>query len=120
MGEKGLLGVVALLLLLLIPLVTYWRTLNGRFSDGHATVNPTASLQRSTRHTVALCGLTLVVGFFGFGQTQVMFAHNSGTMIYLFMNLLFLSVCTARNPMQPGSMATTSTTPISTSGHEPL
>lgn len=118
--KKGLLGVVALLLLLLIPLVTYWRTLNGRFSDGHATVNPTASLQRSTRHTVALCGLTLVVGFFGFGQTQVMFAHNSGTMIYLFMNLLFLSVCTARNPMQPGSMATTSTTPISTSGHEPL
>lgn len=100
--KKGLIGVLALLLLLLTPLITYWRMLNNRFDERATTIDPAVVHERSTRHTVALCGLTLVVGFFGFGQTQVMFAHNSGTMVYLFMNLLFLSVCTASNTMSPG------------------
>ena len=40
---------------------------------------------------VALCGLVTVVGFVGFGMTQVMFAHNNANMVYLFMNLLWLA-----------------------------
>lgn len=98
--KKGLLGVLALLLLLAVPLVTYWRTLNEGDNGRNTMIGTAVNIQRGIRHTVALCGLTLVVGFFGFGQTQVMFAHNSGTMIYLFMNLLFLSACTKSEPMQ--------------------
>lgn len=34
----------------------------------------------------------LVLGYLGFGMTQVMFAHNSGNLVYLFMNLVWASM----------------------------
>ena len=70
-----------------VPAAAYWRVLR----EARPSPDP---IDRSARHASALCGLVLVVGYVGFGQTQVMFAHNSGTMMYLFMNLLFLSACT--------------------------
>ena len=89
-AKKGLLGVLALALLMGVPAAAYWRVLR----EPRPVPDP---IDRSPRHAAALCGLVLVVGYAGFGQTQVMFAHNSGTMVYLFMNLLFLSAC-ARLP----------------------
>jgi O-antigen ligase len=85
-AKKGLPGLIAFALLMAIPAISYWRVLREP-STSQDTVD------RSPRRAVALCGLTLVVGYVGFGQTQVMFAHNSGIMMYLFMNLLFLSAC---------------------------
>jgi len=85
-AKKGLPGLIAFALLMAIPALSYWRLLREP-RPAQDTVD------RSPRHAAALCGLTLVVGYVGFGQTQVMFAHNSGTMMYLFMNLLFLSAC---------------------------
>jgi O-antigen ligase len=38
-----------------------------------------------------VCGLVMVVGYLGFGMTQVVFAHNSTSMVYLFMNLIWLA-----------------------------
>ena len=106
-AKKGLLGVLALALLLLVPASAYWRVLR------EARPSPGA-VDRSARNAVALCGLVLVLGYAGFGQTQVMFAHNSGTMMYLFMNLLFLSACTRlpglTAPPTPPALATTHTT----------
>lgn len=89
-AKKGALGVLALALLMAVPANAYWRVLR----EPRPEPDP---IDRSPRHAAALCGLVLVVGYVGFGQTQVMFAHNSGTMVYLFMNLLFLSAC-ARLP----------------------
>jgi hypothetical protein len=85
-AKKGLPGLIAFALLMAIPAISYWRVLREPRPSQDA-------VDRSPRHAAALCGLTLVVGYVGFGQTQVMFAHNSGTMMYLFMNLLFLSAC---------------------------
>jgi O-antigen ligase len=86
-AKKGLLGVLALALLMGVPAAAYWCVLR----EPRPVPDP---IDRSPRHAAALCGLVLVVGYAGFGQTQVMFAHNSGTVVYLFMNLLFLSACT--------------------------
>lgn len=97
-AKKGLLGVAALLLLLGVPLSSYWHTLRH-------TRCPQGQCHDLARLTSARCGLMLVVGFFGFGQTQVMFAHNSGTLMYLFMNLLFMSASLSARPASPGCVA---------------
>ena len=94
-GKHGSVGIAALMLVLLAPAHIYWRVLQKPLTN---TPFATQSVQRS----FSLCGLVCVVGYFGFGQTQVMFAHNSGTMMYLFMNLLFLAGCKAHSgPCMP-------------------
>lgn len=94
-AKAGLLGIAALVLFYGVPLAIYVRALR------HARALPPGP-ERDVRHTVAACGLMLVVGFMGFGMTQVMFAHNSGNMMYLFMNLLWIGALgshpTARRP----------------------
>lgn len=47
--------------------------------------------EASARRTAALCGLMTVLGFAGFGLTQVMFAHNNGNMMYLLTVTLWLA-----------------------------
>ncbi|TSE36241.1 O-antigen ligase family protein [Tepidimonas charontis] len=82
-AKAGLLGISALTLFYGVPLWLYGRALRDA-----KTLAP--GPDRSRRLTIAVCGLVLVVGFIGFGMTQVMFAHNSGNMMYLFMNLLWM------------------------------
>lgn len=55
----------------------------------------------SITRTLALCGLATVLGYLVFGLTQVMFAHNAGNMIYLFMNTLWLGAL-AQKQQEPG------------------
>ena len=96
--KYGVVGMLVLGFVLGSPGVAYWRVLRQP---------PTSALgAQGQRRAVAVCGLLLVVGYVGFGQTQVMFAHNSGTMVYLFMNLLFLSVCATSNQIRPEVMTT--------------
>jgi len=79
--KKGLLGVLVLASFLWVPGWYYaaalrqWR---GQPEGG-------------ARAAAALCGMITVVGFIGFGMTQVMLAHNSSTVMYLFMNLIWLA-----------------------------
>lgn len=84
-AKRGTLGVLVLVLFFALPGQLYWRT--WRRSSREA---PDTPWQRAAR-TSALCGLVMVAGYVGFGLTQVMFAHNAGTMMYLFMNLLWLA-----------------------------
>ncbi|MGB4060052.1 MAG: O-antigen ligase family protein [Burkholderiaceae bacterium] len=86
--KKGLLGLVILAAFLLGPGWFYAKTLCG-FSQAPVY---------SERSAAALCGALTVVGYVGFGMTQVMFAHNSSTLVYLFMNLVWLA---ALLPIQP-------------------
>lgn len=84
-AKRGLFGIVGLALLLWVPARAYWRVLR-------SSQNGEGAAEAPAQKAAALCGLLLTVGYFGFGQTQVMFAHNSGVMVYLFMNVLFLSL----------------------------
>ena len=85
-AKRGLLGVAGLLLFYAVPGLLFWRSLR---SVAGAQAPPDAP----TRHAAALCGLITVLGFAGFGMTQVMFAHNNGNMMYLLCISLYLSVC---------------------------
>lgn len=88
-AKRGLPGVLALVLLMYgVPAVLYARALQRWRQTDPAQRPPWVD-------RAALTGLTLVVGYMGFGLTQVMFAHNSGTMVYLFMNLVLLGLVNA-------------------------
>ena len=66
-AKRGLVGVSALLALYLVPLYMFGRGL--RSSDlGH--------------RSFAIAGVLLPVAYIDFGLSQVLFAHNSGVMIY--------------------------------------
>lgn len=84
-AKAGSLGVGALMLFYGLPAIVYLRALR-------TVRHMTAGRDRDTLLSAASCGLATVLGFAGFGMTQVMFAHNSGNIIYLFMNLLWLAV----------------------------
>jgi O-antigen ligase len=83
-AKHGMVGVVALVVLLTTPLATALSTLR-RFPPPQR-VGEAAHPARSA----AVCTVLLVGGYLCFGFTQVMFAHNSGTMMFVFMSLLWL------------------------------
>ncbi len=96
-AKRGMAGVLVLALFFGLPARLYWRTLRRARTEGLHT-----ELKRAA-HTSAVCGLAMVVGYVGFGMTQVMFAHNAGTMMYLFMNLLWLApIVQASNEQRNG------------------
>ncbi len=78
-AKAGLLGILALALFYGVPAGFYGRQLRHR-SPG------------SDRSWAAWAGMILVLAYMGFGMTQVMFAHNSGNLVYLFMNLVWTSM----------------------------
>lgn len=80
--KKGLSGLVVLALFFVVPWRVYWRTLRRQ---------PTA-----TQSAIATCGAITVLGYLGFGMTQMLFAHNSGNVVFLFMNLLWLAALQPR------------------------
>jgi O-antigen ligase len=84
-AKHGIVGLALLLAFYAAPGWAHWRALQAGKGMGVP-----ASGFTDTRHASALCGLVLVVGYLGFGMTQVMLAHNSSVIMYLFTNLLWL------------------------------
>ena len=83
-AKRGVVGVLGLVALLGVPGWLYSRKLR--------------STHHRTTRTLALCGLATVLGYGVFGLTQVMFAHNAGNMMYLFMNTLWLGALAQTPP----------------------
>jgi O-antigen ligase len=83
-AKAGLLGVLALALFYGVPLAIYSRAL--RYADRQVPAH-----LRDQQRALATSGLILVLGYIGFGMTQVMLAHNSSLLFYLFMNLLWIA-----------------------------
>lgn len=94
-AKRGLLGVTGLALFYAVPGLLCARRLRrtGRdhLDDVRAAGNGYAA--DGERHAAALCGLVTVLGYLGFGMTQVMFAHNNGNLMYLLPLTLWLAVC---------------------------
>lgn len=74
--KRGLVGVALLLLFYAIPLAVFWPT-RARM----AAVEPAS---RGAVLALRLAAALLPIAYFGFGWTQVFFAHNSGNLFYLF------------------------------------
>lgn len=94
-AKRGLLGVSGLALFYAVPGLLCWRRLRptGREPLENATAAGNEDAARGERHAAALCGLVTVLGYLGFGMTQVMFAHNNGNLMYLLPITLWLAVC---------------------------
>lgn len=84
-AKRGLLGLLGLLGFYLVPGFLFWRGLRAASAPGSGC----SDAQRAA----ALCGLVTVVGYLGFGMTQVMFAHNNGNLMYLLSVSIWLAVC---------------------------
>lgn len=79
--KRGLLGLIFLLLFYAVPTFIFWPT-RKRLNKVHEEMRPKALALR----TVAAL---LPLAYFGFGWTQVFFAHNSGNMFYIFSLAIF-------------------------------
>lgn len=91
-AKHGLVGLLVLCAVFGVPGFIYGRAL--WLGTGHA-VTSTNLPTGDPRLACAACGLLLVVGYLGFGMTQVMFAHNSSSIVYVFMNLLWMGAMLA-------------------------
>ena len=85
-AKRGVFGVAGLLVFFGLPLALFWTALR---RSGRADGAPDAG------RAAALCGLVTVLGFMGFGMTQVMFAHNNGNLMYLLSVSVWLAACHA-------------------------
>ena len=74
-AKRGVFAVAALWLLYGVPLVLFWPRKTGPPATDEALV-------------LRLMGVAVPVGFFGFGLTQVFFAHYNGVVMYLTLTLL--------------------------------
>lgn len=77
MIKRGLFGLVALLLLYLVPLGLFYKGLR---------------LYCLKCRSYAVAGAILTVAYFDFGMTQAFLSHNSGVMIYCFMLIVIWSL----------------------------
>jgi len=80
--KTGLVGVGVLLIFYGVPIALFW--------PSRRRLQATAGLPdplKAQMVAVRLSGLCIPVLYMGFGLTQVFFAHNSGIMFYLFMNM---------------------------------
>ena len=75
-AKRGVFAVGALLLLYAVPLALFW-------PRRHAPPPSDEAL------ALRLMGLTVPISFFGFGLTQVFFAHYNGVVMYPTLTLLF-------------------------------
>lgn len=111
-AHRGLWGLWGWAVFLGLPACIFWRRHRhwSAVLRQATTTHDQAQVARQAR-CAAVCGGLMVVGYVGFGQTQVMFAHNSGTMAYSFMMLVWLAL-SARRPLHwspPSPQATHST-----------
>lgn len=95
-AKRGLPGVLALLLLYVVPIFIFWPT-RRRLRRG-------ARLLDSTALALRLTGLALPMLYAGFGLTQAFLMHNSGNMFYLFMLMLVLAALQAREAEMWGTV----------------
>lgn len=98
LAKRGMLGVAALALFYAVPAALLGRQLR-------SAARQAPDSQASARQAAALCGLCTVLGFVLFGLTQVMFAHNSGNMMYLLGISLWLSASMPAPAARPGRPA---------------
>lgn len=96
-AKHGLLGLLVLCGVYAVPGFVYTRALRQGMRQTRAATNAISAAD--PRLTCAVCGLLLVVGYVGFGMTQVMFAHNSSSIMYVFMNLLWMGAMLAPDAM---------------------
>ncbi len=97
-AKRGLLGVCGLVMFYAVPGFLCGRRLRrgGREPLENAAAEShgyDGQAVADERHAAALCGLVTVLGYLGFGMTQVMFAHNNGNLMYLLPMSLWLAVC---------------------------
>lgn len=81
LAKRGMLGLLILLLFYAIPLVIFWPSLS-RIEKIPAEV-------KNKILGIRAAASLLPIAYFGFGWTQVFFAHNSGNMFYLFAIVSF-------------------------------
>lgn len=92
-AKRGLLGLLALVLLYGVPLWLFW-------PSARALGAPPGQPPDPVLLALHLCGLALPVLYLGFGLSQVFFAHNSGNMFYLFMLALCYSCLQRQKALQ--------------------
>ena len=84
--KRGLLGLVLLLLFYAVPAYVFWPT--------HQRLSNVAASDRSKALALRAAASLLPLAYFGFGWTQVFFAHNSGNMFYIFgLTVLWGGIC---------------------------
>ncbi|TCP93216.1 O-antigen ligase [Cricetibacter osteomyelitidis] len=76
-AKRGIIGLFALLSVFFVPLILFWRKLNG------------ATLEQKT---VALLGTVHIVSMMFYCLSQGFFAHNSGNIFYFFLVIVFYAV----------------------------
>lgn len=92
--KRGLLGLVLLLLFYAVPAIIFWPT--------HKRLNKAHEEMRSKALALRAAATLLPLAYFGFGWTQVFFAHNSGNMFYIFgLAVLWGGIC--RLEAHPGT-----------------
>jgi len=79
--KRGGIGGIALLLFYAVPLGLFWPT--------RQRIQRVAIEERSQALAVRVAASMLPIAYFGFGWTQVFFAHNSGNIFYLFAIVAF-------------------------------
>jgi len=75
-AKRGLVGVAVLLLFYAIPLWAFWPTVK--------RLQRVPPARQAELLAMRVAGALLPIAYFGFGWTQVFFAHNSGNLFYLF------------------------------------
>lgn len=75
-AKRGLIGVAMLLIFYAVPLFVFWPTCKN--------MQRLAPSQQKIGLALRTAATLLPVAYFGFGWTQVFFAHNSGNMFYVF------------------------------------
>lgn len=81
--KAGIVGVLLLLLVYAVPLGMFWPTRARLAAYAHQPAAVQAQML-----ALRLGGSSIPVMYFGFGLTQVYFAHNSGIMPFVFMSML--------------------------------
>lgn len=81
LAKRGVLGLVMLLLLYGVPLAVFWPT--------RKRMAQVPLIVRDRLLSLRVAATLLPIAYFGFGWTQVFFAHNSGNMFYLFALVAF-------------------------------
>lgn len=82
-AKRGLAGLLALGLFYVVPIYIFWPS-RRRMQVFNGAATDLAEMALALRFV----GLSIPLCYIGFGLTQVFFAHNSGTMFYLFMVML--------------------------------
>lgn len=114
-AKRGWLGCLSLFFFFAVPATAFWRLL--READAQVQAAALPALQQQQRQQqrpylhawhqarlAAVCGLITVLGFLGFGFTQVMFAHNNGNVMYLLCVTLWLTLAVYARPGAAGTL----------------